>query len=79
MSTITVRLPDELEKAMQDICDQEDRSKSWFVKKAVQEKIEDWHDLRAGLKALKKHRDDPRAISHAALLRELGLTEKDFA
>ena len=79
MSTLTVRIPDELEKELQHICKEDDRSKSWFVKKALQEKIEDWHDLRAGLKALKEHRKNPRTISHAALLKELGLTEKDIA
>jgi hypothetical protein len=48
------------------------------MKKALQEKLEDLQDLRDGVKALKKHRDNPETISHKELMKNLGLTDKDL-
>ena len=50
MSTLTVRIPEELKAAIAKFCQEEDRSKSWLIKRALQEKLEDWQDLRDGLK-----------------------------
>ncbi|MFT6076891.1 MAG: putative DNA-binding protein [Myxococcota bacterium] len=55
MSVLTVRVPDELDKIINQFCKEEDRTKSWLVKKAVQEKLEDWNDYRLGIKYLKEH------------------------
>lgn len=79
MTTLTFRVPDELNQLLEELCKEEDRSKSWFMKKALQEKLEDWQDLRDGLKALKEHDKNPRVISHKALMKDLGLTDKDLA
>lgn len=35
-------------------------------------------DCKAGLKALRKHRKNPKTIDHKTLLKELGLTESDI-
>ncbi len=78
MTTLTVRIPEELDNLLQQFCKEEDRSKSWLLKKALQEKLEDWQDLRTGLKSLKEHRKNPRLTSHEALLKELGITKKDL-
>jgi predicted transcriptional regulator len=78
MTTLTFRVPDELNQVLEEICKEEDRSKSWFMKKALQEKLEDWQDLRDGLKALKEHKKNPRVVSHKALMKKLGLTDKDL-
>ena len=78
MATLTVRIPEELDKVLQQFCEEEDRSKSWLLKKALQEKLEDWQDLRTGLKALKNHRKKPRLTSHEVLLKELKITKKDL-
>ncbi len=78
MSTITVRVPDELEKIMEKFCKKEDRTKSWLIKKAVQEKLEDWEDLQDALSALKKHKKNPKTIDHEDLVKKLGLTKKDL-
>ena len=75
MSTVTVRIPDELEKIMEKFCKKEDRSKSWLIKKAIQEKLEDWEDLQDGLRALRKHKKNPQTISLDDLAKELGLTK----
>lgn len=51
MVTLTVRISDELNAAIEEFCKVEDRSKSWLIKKAIQEKLERWqnshpsHDL----------------------------------
>ncbi len=79
MTTVTFRIPDELNKILEELCKEEDRSKSWFMRKALEEKLEDWRDTRAGLKALKKHKRNPQLISHSDLMRKLKLTEKDIA
>ena len=78
MSIITVRIPDELDSIIDDFCKEEDRSKSWLVKKAIMEKLEDWQDLRDGLRALEGHRKNPKVFSQAEVMKELGLTKKDL-
>lgn len=78
MTTVTFRIPDELNEILEELCKEQDRSKSWFMRKALQEKLEDWRDLRVGLKALKKHKKNPELISHDDLLKKLGLTNKDL-
>lgn len=78
MSVLTVRIPDELEKELEKFCKHENCSKSSLVKKALQEKLEDWQDLRDGLKALDAHRKNPKITSHQTLIAELGLTDKDL-
>ncbi|MES2961894.1 MAG: DUF6290 family protein [Pseudomonadota bacterium] len=78
MTTLTVRISQELDELLQEFCREEDRSKSWILKKALQEKLEDWQDLRDGLKALKNHKKNPNIMSHETLVKELGLTKKDL-
>ena len=46
MSTITVRIPDELNPLIEEFCKIEDRSKSWLVKKALEEKLKEWRDTK---------------------------------
>ena len=78
MATLTVRVPEELEEVLNQFCKEEDRSKSWLIKKALQEKLEDWQDLREGLRALQEHEKNPRTVSHKNLMKELGLTDKEL-
>jgi predicted transcriptional regulator len=76
MSTLTVRISDDLEAAIAKFCQEENRSKSWLIKRAIEEKLEDWQDLRDGLKAIDEHRKNPKVISHKELMINLGLTDK---
>lgn len=46
MSTITVRIPDELNPLIEEFCKIEDRSKSWLVKRALEEKLEEWRNTK---------------------------------
>jgi predicted transcriptional regulator len=78
MSTITVRIPDKLDSVIDEFCKKEDRSKSWLVKKALMEKLEDWQDLHDGVKALAEHKKNPKVKSSKDLMKELGLTHKDL-
>ncbi len=41
MTTVTVRIPDQLDQALERLCKQEDRNKSWFLKKGLEMIIED--------------------------------------
>ena len=79
MTTLTFRVPDELAKELEEICKEEDRSRSWFMKKALIEKIEEWRDVRIALKARAEYEKNPAiATSHEDLLKELGLKESDL-
>jgi predicted DNA-binding protein len=79
MSVLTVRIPDELEKDLEEYCKAEDRTKSWLIKKALKEALEDWHDYRTGVKALKEYKKNSNlAISHEELIKKLGLTQEEI-
>lgn len=79
MSTLTVRIPQELEKMLETFCKEEDRTKSWIIKKALQEKLEDWNDYRIGAKGLKEYKKNPnQAITHQELIKKLGLTQEEI-
>jgi predicted transcriptional regulator len=77
MTTVTFRIPDELNEILEELCRQEDRSKSWFMRKALEEKLEDWRDLMVAKKGRKTYESKPDlAISHNQLLKELGIKKK---
>jgi predicted DNA-binding protein len=77
MSVLTVRVPDELDKIINQFCKEEDRTKSWLVKKAIQEKLEDWNDCRAGVKALKEHKKTgQKTYSIEEIAKEFNITLK---
>ncbi len=78
MTTLTVRISDELDQALQQFCKEEDRSKSWLLKKALQEKLEDWQDLRIAKKGRAQYEKNPHlTIGHEALIKELGIKKKN--
>ena len=41
MITLTVRISRELNLLIEEFCKEEDRSKSWFTRKALEEKLEE--------------------------------------
>ena len=74
MTTLTFRVPDELNQVLEELCKTEDRSKSWFKKKILQEKLEDWQEAKIALKGRSEYEENPNiAISHDELLRKIGL------
>jgi RHH-type rel operon transcriptional repressor/antitoxin RelB len=73
MTTLTFRVPDELDQFLEEICKEEDRSKSWFMRKALEEKLEEWRDLRIALKAKDEYENNPDILlSHDEVWKELG-------
>ncbi|MES2677596.1 MAG: DUF6290 family protein [Pseudomonadota bacterium] len=74
MSVLTFRIPADLEKVLEKFCEEEDRTKSWLIKKALQEKLEDWQDYRSGIKALKEHKKSgSKTYSLEEIAKELGI------
>ena len=54
MSNISIRIPNELNEALISISLEIERSKSWIIKKALENYLEDIHDYNDGMTALKK-------------------------
>ena len=79
MATLTFRVPDSLAEELEKMCAEQDRTKSWFMKKALQEKMEEWRDIRIALKGRAEYERDPSiATSQEDLMAEFGLTENDL-
>jgi predicted transcriptional regulator len=77
MTTLTFRVPDELNQILEDLCREEDRSKSWFMKRVLQEKLEEWQDLKIAKKGRAEYEKNPHlTLSHDELMKELGLKKK---
>lgn len=56
MSTITVRIPDELNSLIEEFCKAEDRSRSWLVKKSLEEKLGEWRVTKANSEKTSAHK-----------------------
>ncbi len=54
--SLTVRLPDEINLRLKSLAEQTGRSKSFYVRKAIEEKLEDLEDLYLGLAVLENVR-----------------------
>ena len=79
MTTLTFRVPDELAEELENICKEEERSKSWFMKKALIEKIEELRDVRIALKARAEYERNPDSLlSHDEVLSELGISKDEL-
>jgi RHH-type rel operon transcriptional repressor/antitoxin RelB len=50
--SLTVRLPDELNFRLSSLAQQTGRSKSFYVRKAIEDKLDDFEDLYLGLAVL---------------------------
>lgn len=56
MPSITVRIPDELIPLIENFCKVEDRSRSWLVKKALEEKLGEWHVTKTNSEKTSVHK-----------------------
>ena len=54
--TLSIRMPDDLDIRLTDLAKKTGRSKSFYVRKAVEEKLEDLEDLYLGLAVLENVR-----------------------
>ncbi|MGC4174384.1 type II toxin-antitoxin system RelB family antitoxin [Demequina sp.] len=69
--TLTVRLDDEQERALTQLAADTGRTKSYYVKQALREFLEDRADYLTAIAALE--RDDGTRYTSAEVRRELGL------
>lgn len=73
MSTlVSVRLPDELEDKLEYLSEETGRSKSYYMKKALEKYLEDREDYLLAVARLEEN--NPR-ISYEKIRKELGLED----
>jgi RHH-type rel operon transcriptional repressor/antitoxin RelB len=70
-STISIRLPDELTKHLDEIAKETARPRSFHIQKALEAYIEDFADLRIAMDRLRNPKDE--VISGKDLRKSLGL------
>lgn len=75
MDTITVKLPKEMNAFLEKIAKEEERTKSYYIRKAIMQYIEDMADIRAAKKAMTEHRKNPKTYSLEYVMRENGLLD----
>ncbi len=71
---LAVRLDPELESRLTAVAKRTGRSKSFYARQAIEEKIEELEDI-ALLEAALRDPDAGQRISHAQMRRELGLDD----
>ena len=70
-STVSIRLPDELTKNLDDIANETERPRSFHIQKAIELYIEDFADLRIALDRLRNPKDE--VVTSQELRKSLGL------
>jgi len=70
MKTLTLRIPDELQERLESLARETGRTKTFYVKTAIEEFLEDREDYLLGIAAL--DRNEP-TISLDGLVRKLGV------
>jgi RHH-type rel operon transcriptional repressor/antitoxin RelB len=70
-ATVSIRLPDELTKHLDDIAKETERPRSFHIQKAIEAYIEDFADLRIALDRLRNPKDV--VISGRELRQSLGI------
>jgi len=79
MTTLSVRIPDDLNRALEEFCVTKERSKSWVLKKILQEKLEDWADYQAGAKAFREFEiGDKKTYSIGEAMAKCGIGDDDI-
>lgn len=77
MTTLTFRVPDSLADKLDEMCREQDRTKSWFMKRALQEKMEEWHDVKIALKGRAEYENNPGSfLSHEKFWEEVKKQKK---
>lgn len=70
MQTITVKIPDDMAKFLEKLAKEEERSKSYYIRKAISEYMEDMADLYVA-----KRRRKEKTVSFEQVMRENGLLD----
>lgn len=78
MTTLGVRLPDDVMKGIDEVCAISKRSKSSIVREALENYIEDTLDYYIALKRLEQHKKDGyKTYTLEEVAEELGLDKDD--
>ncbi len=75
MQTITVKIPDDMAAFLDKIAKEEERSRSYYIRKAILQYMEDMADIRAAKKALAEHNKNPKTYTLEQIMRENGLMD----
>lgn len=75
MNSLTIRLPDEIDKRLNQLSKRTHRTKTFYVREAILSYIEDLEDTYDALKALK---EPGQNYSMAEVVRDLNLTEEEL-
>jgi RHH-type rel operon transcriptional repressor/antitoxin RelB len=70
-STVSIRLPDDLTKNLDNIAKETERPRSFHIQKAIEMYIHDFADLRIAIDRLKNPNDE--VISSKDLRKSLGI------
>jgi len=77
--TITIRLTKEQESRLNALAERTGRTKSFYVRTAVDEYLEDIEDAYAGDQAVRRFRaDGSKARPATELIKELGITPEEW-
>ncbi len=73
---MTIRLPEEMEKRLSDLAKETHRTKSYYVKRAIEEFLEDQEDYLMALAAMERfERGEEKAIPFEEILKKYGLED----
>ena len=68
-------IPDDMMKFLEKLAKEEERSKSYYIRKAITTYMEDMADIRAAKKALAEHIKNSKPYSLEEVMRRNGLLE----
>ena len=75
MQTITVKLPDDMAALLEKIAKEEERSKSYYIRKAIARYLEDLADIRAANLSLAEYKKTGVSYSLEDVIKRNGLDE----
>lgn len=79
MTTISLRIPDELNNILEKISKQQERSKTFIVKKAIENYLEDLTDYNLAEEGYKRYlADNKKGYNLKEVAKSLGIKMKDL-
>ncbi len=76
MSAVSIRLPDDIAKRLQDLAQRTVRSKTYYIREAIKERIEDLEDYYLAAATMERVRKGEEALISSAKVRaDLGLDD----
>lgn len=75
MQTITVKIPDDMAKFLDKLAKEEERSRSYYIRKAISQYLEDMADLYVAKRESAKIKKGAKTIPLEVLMRRNGLLD----